>query len=129
MLLLWEYFWKNDKRSFFPKSKGGKLTVWCCESCQTLKKNLTPEEFIVKIKSIDIFEEKRRYMTNSVMSLLYKTKTNEGIYGSYSSSIKNMGLSLELDCLDVASERKEKYGGEIITTSDGRIFLLLEWIH
>jgi hypothetical protein len=37
---------------FFPKSKGGKLMVSCCENCNLMKGDLTPVEFIDYVRSL-----------------------------------------------------------------------------
>jgi len=37
---------------FLPKHLGGRLHVYCCKACNKLKKDLTPLEFINKLKNL-----------------------------------------------------------------------------
>ncbi len=42
----------KSKDHFWPKSLGGRLKVRCCKSCNTMKKNFTPEGFIAHLQSL-----------------------------------------------------------------------------
>jgi len=50
----------STKDHFFPKSKGGRLQVHCCNNCNKMKGDMSPIEFVEHIKSL-----KKKHLKNA----------------------------------------------------------------
>jgi len=66
---------KCTKDHFYPKSKGGNVTVYACRICQAAKGDLMPDKFVEYIEQhVLIKEEIKQRIHTAVYSLMKHTQ-------------------------------------------------------
>ncbi|WP_421977159.1 HNH endonuclease [Roseivirga seohaensis] len=66
------------KDHFYPKSKGGEITVWACSLCQNTKGAKTPTQFLSYVeRHVAISTHARERFRNKIQSLIKYIREND----------------------------------------------------